>query len=82
MSVSPDDMTPAGLWVAPAGGGRARLWQRGEFDRPTWSEEGWIAVTGPGGIYLGTAGRRMGELERYLYQDPAEGVLTAPVWSR
>ena len=82
MSASLDDLTPTGLWVAPAAGGRARLWLSGGFDRPAWSEEGLVAAVGPGGLYLGTAGRRLGELERYLYQDPAEGMLTAPAWSR
>ena len=81
-STSLQDLTPNGLWIAPAEGGRPRLWLSGEYGRPTWSAEGWIAFNGTDGIYRAQAGRRNGKVERYLYRDPAQGYLWAPVWSR
>jgi hypothetical protein len=80
-SASLEDLTPAELWIAPAGEGTPRRWLSGAYGRPSWSAEGWIAFSGPDGIYRAKAGRRP-VVERYLYSDPAVTPYWAPVWSR
>jgi hypothetical protein len=81
ITAAEDNLTSDGLWTVPAAGGRPRRWLSGPYDRPTWSGEGQIAFTGPGGLYLAEAGRSPTPV-RYLYRDPALGVYSAPVWSR
>jgi TolB protein len=81
VSVSLEDPTPSGMWIAPVtGSSRPRLYLEGEYGRPSWSYEGWIIFQGPGGLYRGTPGRRP-VVERYLYSDESFGTLWAPVWS-
>ena len=81
-SVSLDEATPASLWIASSGGtGLPRRYLTGEYGRPSWSGEGWIALQGPGGIYRATPGRDP-VLERLLYTDGLLGTYWAPVWSR
>jgi dipeptidyl aminopeptidase/acylaminoacyl peptidase len=80
-SVSLEDFTPTALWIAPAAGGTPRRWLSGDYARPTWSSEGWIAFQGPGGIFRALAGRNP-SVERYLYSDPTYATLWSPVWSR
>ncbi len=82
VSVSLTDFTPTAMWIATVEGrGKPRPYLTGEYGRPTWSGEGWIAFQGPGGIYRATPGRRP-VVERYLYSDPEIATLWAPAWSR
>jgi hypothetical protein len=77
--------TPNGLWRVAAEGGAPEQWLEGEYDHPTWSEEGWVAFTGPDGIYRARADARAPVAERYLYASDTDfgaGTFTAPVWSR
>lgn len=81
-SVSLEDFTPAGLWIATVDGSRApRLYLAGEYARPSWSANGWIVFQGLDGIYRARAGQQP-VAERYLYLDPNFGVVWSPVWSR
>ena len=80
VAAASDDLTPAGLWIATVAGGLPRRWLAGAYDHPSWSEEGWIAFAGEGGIYR--AQPRNPVPERYLYRNPELGTFDAPVWSR
>lgn len=48
-SVSLEESTPASLWIASSGAtGLPRRYLTGEYGRPSWSGEGWIAPEGRG----------------------------------
>lgn len=79
-SVSRDDLTSTGLWIAAAAGGLPRRWLAGAYDQPSWSAEGWILFNGAGGIYR--ARTRAPQPERFLYRDPTLGTYHDPVWTR
>jgi Tol biopolymer transport system component len=80
-SISLDDPTPAGLWIASVAGiSKPRLYLEGSYGRPTWSSEGWIAFQGLDGIYRARPGRDP-VIERYLYNDPTLAAFWSPVWS-
>ena len=82
VSASLSDVTPVGLWIANVeGNSKPRRYLEGQYGRPTWSNEGWIAFQGPGGIYRATPGRSP-VAERYLYSDPEMDTIWAPDWSR
>jgi Tol biopolymer transport system component len=81
-TTSADDLTSNALWVVSAEGGTPRRWLSGPYDRPTWSAQGWIAFTGPNGIYRARAELSRPEVEPYLYNSEFSGPIGAPAWSR
>ncbi|HXF61865.1 MAG TPA: NBR1-Ig-like domain-containing protein [Caldilineaceae bacterium] len=80
VAASTEDLTPSGLWIVSAEGERPRRWLSGPYDRPTWSAQGWIAFTGPNGIYRAKAAARRPSAEPYLYHNTS-GPVGAPGWS-
>jgi hypothetical protein len=81
VAAAADDLTSTGLWSVAAEGGTPRRLLSGPYDRPAWSAEGWLAFTGPGGLYRAEADRRPSP-ELYLYDSPYTGPVDAPAWSR
>jgi hypothetical protein len=80
-SVSTDDATSVGLWIANAdGSSQPRQFLAGEYGRASWSAEGWIAFEGPEGIYRATPGRHP-TAQRYLISDPDWQDFGSPAWS-
>jgi Tol biopolymer transport system component len=79
-SVSLEDLTPQGLWIASVTGiSRPRLFLEGEFGRPSWSSDGWITFQGPDGIYRTTMADEP-VVERYLLSS-TWATFWAPEWS-
>lgn len=63
-----DDFASVGLWRVPVAGGQPRAWLKGPFDRPAWSDTGWVFVEGPQGIYRMRTEERRGAPELYLFE--------------
>jgi dipeptidyl aminopeptidase/acylaminoacyl peptidase len=84
VAVSAEDFTSAGLWIASLTGiSRPRLFLAGDYGRPTWSSEGWIAFHTADGIYRTTTERTPdGEVtvDRYLLS-PDWATYWSPDWS-
>jgi len=81
VSISADDPTSQGLWIAPVDGSRKpQRYLAGHYSHPTWSAKNGIAFEGTDGIYRATPGNHP-KAERYLYQDPSAISFYSPAWS-